>query len=90
MARAIVDPGELRRLARQLQQFHVELEEPTAWLANQMHSLIASWRDQEHEKFADEFEEHLKAIRRAIEATDQYAPFLIRKAERIEDYLEQR
>ena len=32
----------------------------------------------------------LKLINRSIEATNEYAPFLLRKAERIEEYLQQR
>ena len=59
-------------------------------LAAQLHSLSATWRDQEQKKFAEEFEQHLKLINRSIEATNEYAPFLLRKAERIEEYLQQR
>ena len=46
--------------------------------------------DQEHRKFAEEFEHHLKLIARSIEASREYAPFLLRKAERIEEYLQQK
>ena len=90
MSQAIVDPAELRRFAHQLSKFNVELEERMAMLASQLHSLNSSWRDQEHKKFAEEFEHHLKLIARSIEASNQYAPFLLRKAERIEEYLQQR
>ena len=90
MSQAIVDPAELRRFAHQLKNFNAELEERTSALANQLHALSASWRDQEHKKFADEFEQQLKAILRCLEATNDYAPFLLRKAERIEEYLQQR
>jgi len=90
MSQAIVDPAELRRFAHQLSKFNVELEERMATLASQLHSLNSSWRDQEHKKFAEEFEHHLKLIARSIEASNQYAPFLLRKAERIEEYLQQR
>ena len=90
MSQAIVDPGELRRFAHQLKQFNAELEERMSALANQLHALSATWRDQEQKKFTEEFEQHLKLIGRSIEATNQYAPFLLRKAERIEEYLNQR
>jgi len=90
MSQAIVDPAELRRFAHQLKQFNAELEERMSALANQLHALSATWRDQEQKKFAEEFEQHLKLIGRSIEATNQYAPFLLRKAERIEEYLNQR
>ena len=90
MSQAIVDPAELRRFAHQLKTFNSELEERMGTLANQLHSLTATWRDQEQKKFAEEFDQHLKFIRRSIEATNEYAPFLLRKAERIEEYLQQR
>lgn len=90
MSQAIVDPAELRRFAHQLSQFSNELEERLSVLANQLHGLNSTWRDQEHRKFAEEFEQHLKLIARSIEASREYAPFLLRKAERIEDYLQQK
>ena len=90
MSQAIVDPSELRRFAHQLKNFNAELEERMSALSNQLHALSASWRDQEHQKFAEEFVQHLKLIGRSIEATNEYAPFLLRKAERIEEYLSQR
>jgi uncharacterized protein YukE len=90
MSQAIVDPAELRRFAHQLKQFNAELEERLTTLAAQLHALSATWRDQEQKKFADEFEQHLKLINRSIEATNEYAPFLLRKAERIEEYLQQK
>ena len=90
MSQAIVDPNELRRFAHQLKQFNVELEERLSALVNQLHALNATWRDQEHKKFAEEFEQHLRLINRAIEAANEYAPFLLRKAERIEEYLQQK
>jgi len=90
MSQAIVDPAELRRFAQQINQFNLELEERLNGLASQLHQLNSSWRDQEHRKFAEEFEQHLKQVARSLEASRNYAPFLLRKADRIEDYLEQR
>ena len=90
MSQAVVDPAELRRFAHQLSKFNSELEERMSTLAAQLHNLNSTWRDQEHKKFAEEFEHQLKLIARSIEATNQYAPFLLRKAERIEEYLQQR
>ena len=90
MSQAIVDPAELRRFAKQLSQFNAELEERLATLAGQLHTLNNTWRDQEHKKFAEEFEHHLKLIARSMETSSQYVPFLLRKAERIEEYLQQK
>ena len=90
MSQAIVDPAELRRFAHLLSKFNTELEERLTILASQLHNLNSTWRDQEHKKFVEEFEHHLKLIVRSIEATRDYAPFLLRKAERIEEYLQQK
>ncbi len=87
---AIVDPVELRRFAQNLKKFNGQLEESLHGLLGQLHSLGATWRDQEHKKFVEEFEQHVKGISRYIETTNEYAPQLIRKAERIEEYLQQR
>jgi len=90
MSQAIVEPSELRRFAHQLKNFNEELEERIASLTGQLHTLNATWRDGEHKKFADQFEQHLRRIARSIDTTKEYAPFLLRKAERIEEYLQQK
>jgi uncharacterized protein YukE len=90
MSQAIVDPVELRRFAHQLKAFNTELEERMSSLLGQLNTLSATWRDQEQKKFTEEFEQHLKLVKRSIEATNEYAPFLLRKADRIEEYLQQR
>ena len=90
MAQAIVDPGELRRFAHNLKQFNTELQNQMAALHGQFLNLGSTWRDQEHQKFAEEFEHTLQVVARFLEATDQHIPFLLRKADRVEEYLHQR
>ena len=90
MSQAIVDPVELRRFAQNLKKFNTELEERMAALLGQLNALGATWRDQEHKKFVEDFEQHMKVVARYIEATNEHGPMLIRKAERIEEYLQQR
>ena len=90
MPRAVVDPGELRRFAHHLKHFQGELRAQVAALQGQFAGLGDTWRDQEHEKFAQEFIQTMQTIARFLEAADQHIPFLLRKAERIEEYLQQR
>ncbi len=90
MPQAIIDPGELRRFAQNLKQFNSELQTQIAVLHGQLVGLGATWRDQEHLKFSEEFEQTMLVINRFIEAADQHIPFLMRKAERAEEYLRQR
>ena len=90
MSQAIVDPAELRRFAHQLKHFSSELESQLAALRGQMMNLSQTWRDQEQEKFALEFDQTTQALNRFVLASNQHIPFLLRKAERIEEYLHQR
>jgi hypothetical protein len=49
-----------------------------------------TWQDQENAKFAQEFQETMKMLRRFMESSSQQGPYLLRKAQRIEEYLNQR
>jgi uncharacterized protein YukE len=90
MSRAIVDPAELRRFAHSLKHFSGELQHAVSVLHGQFAALGDTWRDQEHEKFAREFAETVQVLNRFMEAASAQVPFLVRKAERIEEYLNQR
>jgi len=90
MSQANVDPGELRRFAHNLKQFNTELQEQLSALHGQLLGLGQSWRDHEHDKFAEEFAQTMQVLTRFIQVTDEHVPFLIRKADRAEDYLRQR
>ena len=90
MPQAIADPQELRRFANNLKRFTGDLMAGLSALHGQLNGLGDTWRDQEHEKFAHEFTETMVAIGRFLEATQQHIPYLLRKAERIEEYLQQR
>ena len=90
MGQAIVNPEELRRFALNLRTFNNELLNQMTVVHGQLVGLGQTWRDKEHDKFVEEFEQTLLVMRRFVEATNQHVPFLLRKAERVEDYLQQR
>ncbi len=90
MPQANVDPAELRRFAQQLKNFSEELEGQMTMLHAQLLNLGQSWRDREHDRFVGEFEDTMQAIGRFVEAAGEHVPFLMRKAERAEEYLNQR
>ena len=90
MAQAIVNPDELERFAKSIKQFNEGVQQNTAQLKGQFEALAATWRDQEHLKFAQEFQETLRALERFALITDQHVPFLLRKAQRAREYLHQR
>ncbi|HPY31871.1 MAG TPA: WXG100 family type VII secretion target [Verrucomicrobiota bacterium] len=90
MSQAIMDPGEVRRFAEELKRFNLDLQNRIAALHARFAALGDTWQDQEHAKFADEFSQTMKALRRFLEVSERHAPYLLRKAQRIEDYLHQR
>lgn len=89
MTQAIVDPAELRRFAQTLRQFNDELTEKSAVIAGRLNQLAQTWRDQEHLKFADDYRNNMKALARFVDSNQQYIPYLLRKAQLIEEYLQQ-
>ena len=90
MAQAIMDPEEVRRFAEQLKRFTGDLQGSAAGLQSRFQALGDTWQDQEYEKFSEEFKDTIKALKRFVEVSNQYAPYLQRKAQRIEDYLKQK
>ncbi|MGC1481287.1 MAG: WXG100 family type VII secretion target [Chthoniobacterales bacterium] len=90
MAQAIMDPEEVRRFATELKRFTEDVQNRAGSLQARFANLSATWQDQEHEKFADEFVSTMKVLRKFVEVSDQHAPYLLRKAQRIEQYLDQR
>jgi uncharacterized protein YukE len=90
MAKAIVDPEELRRFAHDLKRFNAELAGQLSALHGRLLELGQTWRDQEQRKFTEEFEATMKVLGRFVDASDKHIPFLLRKAERVDDYLQQR
>ncbi len=90
MARAHVDPVELRRFARDLKRFSTELKGLMGGLQGRMRDLEKHWRDQEQRKFVEEFEQTVKTLARFLDSADQHVAFLSKKAGHIEEYLRQR
>lgn len=90
MGKAVVDPAELRRFAQDLKRFNDELTNHTAVIRGRLHGLAQTWRDQEQTKFTEEFEQTMRVMQKFMELSQTHIPFLLRKAERIEDYLNQR
>jgi len=90
MAQAIMDPEQVRRFAEELQRFNVDLQNRLASLQARFAALGDTWQDQEHNKFSDEFKQTMKALKKFIEVSAQHTPYLLRKAQRIEEYLSQR
>jgi uncharacterized protein YukE len=90
MSQAIMNPEEVRRFADELKRFNVDLQNRVGALQARFAALGDSWQDQEHQKFSEEFLQTMKALKKFVEISNQHTPYLLRKAQRIEDYLRQR
>jgi uncharacterized protein YukE len=90
MAQAIMDPEEVRRFAKELKRFNEEVQARAGALQARFAAVGSTWQDQEHEKFAEEFISTMKVLKKFIEVSEKHTPFLLKKAQRIEDYLDQR
>ena len=90
MAKANVDPIELRRFASDLNRFNNELQTLLAGLNGRLRGLEANWRDQEQRKFTESFEQTAKVLGGFLENAHQHVSFLNKKAAAIEEYLKQR
>ena len=90
MAQAIMDPEEVRRFADELKRFNMDLADRIVSLQARFSALSDTWQDQEHIKFSEEFKQTMKALKKFVEISNQHTPYLLRKAQRIEEYLNQR
>ncbi len=89
MAKAHVNPAELKRFARDLAHVSSELQGLMVGLQARLRGLEKSWQDQEQTKFAEEFDQTMKTLGRFFESADRHVAFLRKKAGHIEDYLQQ-
>ena len=85
-----MDPEKVRRFAEELHRFNGELQNRMSSLQARFAGLGDTWQDQEHEKFAEEFQQIMKALKRFVELANEQTPYLLRKAQRIKEYLNQR
>jgi uncharacterized protein YukE len=90
MAQAIMDPEEVRRFATELKRFNDDVQAKASSLQARFAALGATWQDQDHEKFGEEFLTTMKVLKKFVEVSEKHTPYLLRKAQRIEQYLDQR
>ena len=86
----IVNPEEVKRFSGQLKQFNSQLQEESRRINGQFQQLGHTWRDQEYQKFAREFNQTMRVIAQFGPKADDYVRFLQKKAQRADDFLRQR
>ncbi len=85
-----MDPEEVRRFAKELKRFNNDVQTRASGLQARFAALGSTWQDQEAEKFAEEFVMTMKVLKKFVEISENHTPYLLRKAQRIEEYLDQR
>ncbi len=89
MAKAVVDPDALQRFAAQLKRFTSDTQGQLAMIHRQFVKLGETWRDQEHAKFAEDFERAIVVMGKLASSSEKQIPILLRKAQSIREYLGQ-
>ncbi len=82
----VATPEELENFARELKRFNDQLRDSTSRLNSQFHRLGDTWRDQEHYKFAQEYEQTMRVLHHFMRSADQQITFLNRKARILHEY----
>ena len=85
-----MDPEEVRRFASELKRFNEDVQMKASSLQARFAALGATWQDQDQEKFAEEFITTMKVLKKFTEVSEKHTPYLLRKAQRVEEYLDQR
>ena len=67
MAKANVDPEELRRFAKELNHFNTEVESLVGRVRAKLRQLEQKWDDQEQRKFIAEFDMSIKSLSHFLE-----------------------
>ena len=86
----IADPDDLKRFARELKTFNTGLGDAMTQLQGQFVRLGDTWRDQEHQKFGQEFEQTMRVLNHFMQSSEQQVPLLQGKARKLRDYLRHR
>jgi uncharacterized protein YukE len=89
MPQVVIEPEEVRRFAEELHRFNQDTQNRLSSLQARFSALGDSWQDQEHAKFSEEFRQTLKALKKFFELSERHVPYLLRKAQRVEEYLKQ-
>lgn len=85
MAPVHVDPEEVLKFVMMLQRFNRDLETNSRILQGQFRTLGETWKDQQHAKFAQEFEQLTGNLKRFIQASEAQIPLLQKKARVLTD-----
>lgn len=71
----------------ELKRFNTEVQAEIVSVQRRFAKLGESWRDEQHRKFAEVFQKIVGTHSRLVDGAEQHVPVLLRKAQKIQDYL---
>ena len=80
----IIESGELRQFAGQLDHFNSTLVSQMSALNSQFQRLGDTWKDPAYARFGEEFQQLLSNLQRFENATEEVIPQLLSLAERVD------
>lgn len=90
MAKAIVDPEELLRFAQYYKKFNEGMRTELTKMNGAVNNLAQTWRDQEFARFSQDFDQAIRQINAFLSQGDEHVKMLARKAQKADEYLQQR
>lgn len=86
MPQVIAQPEDMERFASELKQFNEQLEQSMRRLQGQFGRLGETWRDQDQQKFAREFEQTMRVLQQFQRTANEQIPFLQKKARILREF----
>lgn len=85
MPKVDADPEELRRFAREIRRFKADVEGQLNRLNGHLQRMRTA--DRQQQRFAADWDKTSRSLRAFLEAIDRYAPYLDKKATKLEEFL---
>jgi uncharacterized protein YukE len=85
--KADADPESIEQFAKELKQYNAEIQSITQRLNGRFRQLSDSWRDQEFQKFEQQYEQTLRTINAFMRLSEAQIPLLKKKADILRAYL---
>ncbi|MGI8483748.1 MAG: hypothetical protein ACR2OU_05755 [Thermomicrobiales bacterium] len=90
MADVKVNLEDLERFTKELDQFNVRAEAMLKELNFRFNRVGETWKDAEHQRFAQEFKDSSKNLERFIVSSQKHIPVLRKRVESLRAYLNSR
>ena len=88
MPKVHADPDEILKFAQMLKTFSQDLTKNARVLQGQFKTLGETWQDQQHMRFAQEFEQLMGVLHKFMQSSEEQIPLLQKKACILKEFIE--